>query len=1204
MAPHDLKLSTLNTRGMRNTLKRKTVFRYLKEKKPDIVTLQETYITDSVIDEWNKQWKGHFFCSTGTVHSNGLITLVNSKLAYDSAECVYNSARILIIKIVIDSITYAIINFLMGDFNMIMNDDLDNLAGLPHNIQETEFFKETMQSLDLYDVWRCTHGEEKDFSWSKLAPFTARRLDYIFCDLMSLNSTKEATIESMVNSDHRMVSMILQNNKFSRGPGTWKFNNNLLKDADYVQTINTLIDDHIIEYEECSREQCWELLKVKIKSTSIEHSKIKSQQNRNKYQQLMIELEKEETRIKEDPGNQVTIHKIAKLRRELELVDLNRARGAQVRARIKWTEEGERNTAFFFRLEKSRGNSGTITNIKQDNKHAETPTEILKVIKNFYENLYKTSNADETRAMKNNFIRENDLPKLSATDRNSCEGHLTASEVTEALLSLNQDSAPGSDGLTPAFYKHFWGKLQRPFLDCLDESIKEGRLTFSQRRGTITLIHKGKNLDRNDLSNYRPITLTNTDYKIITKAMAYRLQNVTQEVVDEDQVGFIRGRNIATHIRMIDDIVNKLLVENKSGALMALDFSKAFDTLSKKCILEALSLFNFGPDFIKLVSTVMNDTNACVQNGGWISDSFPTERGIRQGCPLSPLLFVLAVEIMAIRIRKDKGIKGISLGAAGDSKEQKIIQYADDTSLTLADEASIRKTIEIVEDFGKYSGLKLSTQKSTGMWLGSRRQENGFIKGIPMARRNIKILGIYFSPDTEASLIPENWSDRIENIIRTIKRWENRNPSLYGKVLLAKTLLISQLNHVIQALAIPKQTLARINTIIYRFLWKKKYNNKRAFEKIKRNVLSLNVKDGGLGMINIEHQQKMFLTKWATKLVKGTRQAWSIVPEAMFNKIGGSQCALSISTDIKNWLEKQHIKSHFWRQVVSTMAELNEKNTVTGVIPLEPLWYNKHIQFKGKPVFSARWAAAGLNRLQDIFENGQLLTRHEIEGKTGSYASLMFDYNAITNALPEDWKQRMQNETEQIEIENTLCFEGENITRMNNKTIRNVFVTMQNHEICAVHFWRQKLGIDITDYFNTAHECTKESRLRLLHYKFLHNIYPTNIMLEKMGVACNNKCMWCDETDYIEHAFYQCRKLKPFWAGIKSFILAEANLQIEMNERTALFGVPKTMGPSRARKKLNHILLIARLCISKFKYGKIKNLDVLFQTECHLRGIK
>ena len=61
MAPHDLKLSTLNTRGMRNTLKRKTVFRYLKEKKPDIVTLQETYITDSVIDEWKKQWKGHFF---------------------------------------------------------------------------------------------------------------------------------------------------------------------------------------------------------------------------------------------------------------------------------------------------------------------------------------------------------------------------------------------------------------------------------------------------------------------------------------------------------------------------------------------------------------------------------------------------------------------------------------------------------------------------------------------------------------------------------------------------------------------------------------------------------------------------------------------------------------------------------------------------------------------------------------------------------------------------------------------------------------------------------------------------------------------------------------------------------------------------------------------------------------------------------------
>ena len=179
------------------------------------------------------------------------------------------------------------------------------------------------------------------------------------------------------------------------------------------------------------------------------------------------------------------------------------------------------------------------------------------------------------------------------------------------------------------------------------------------------MIHKGKNLDRNDLSNYRPITLINTDYKIFTKALALRLQKVIKTVVNEDQIGFVKGRNIASHLRLFDDLAKYLSKKKKkkkrSGALVALDFSKAFDTLSKRCIKEALDILNFGSHFQKLIQTAMEATQSCVQNGGWLSSWFSTERGIRQGCPLSPLLFIIAVEILAIRIRNNPDVRGIQV---------------------------------------------------------------------------------------------------------------------------------------------------------------------------------------------------------------------------------------------------------------------------------------------------------------------------------------------------------------------------------------------------------------------------------------------------------------------------------------------------------------------------------------------------------------
>ena len=134
------------------------------------------------------------------------------------------------------------------------------------------------------------------------------------------------------------------------------------------------------------------------------------------------------------------------------------------------------------------------------------------------------------------------------------------------------------------------------------------------------------------------------------------------------------------------------------------------------------------------------------------------------------------------------------------------------------------------------------------------------------------------------------------------------------------------------------------------------------------------------------------------------------------------------------------------------------------------------------------------------------------------------------------------------------------------------------------------MNVNIEDDFGIAHENTKESRLRLFHFKFIHNTFPTNILLNKTGLATTTKCLWCTEIDHIEHAFYQCTKLENFWRNVKQYILINYDWRLEINEKVALFGVPKAeIEDAEIKKEVNHIILIAKLAISKYKYGKCKN---------------
>ena len=143
------------------------------------------------------------------------------------------------------------------------------------------------------------------------------------------------------------------------------------------------------------------------------------------------------------------------------------------------------------------------------------------------------------------------------------------------------------------------------------------------------MLHEGKELERESLINWRPITLTNTDYKILAKALAERLTTVIHKLINEDQVGYIKGRNSANIIRTIDDVINYLNKSNKSGYLLAIDFSKAFDSISKQFLFHSFKVFAFGQDFQKWVHVLNNKISSSINNGGWLSEPFDIDCGIR-----------------------------------------------------------------------------------------------------------------------------------------------------------------------------------------------------------------------------------------------------------------------------------------------------------------------------------------------------------------------------------------------------------------------------------------------------------------------------------------------------------------------------------------------------------------------------------------------
>ena len=260
---------------------------------------------------------------------------------------------------------------------------------------------------------------------------------------------------------------------------------------------------------------------------------------------------------------------------------------------------------------------------------------------------------------------------------------------------MESDKTPGTDGLPAEFYKVFWKDISTILIKSLNYAYEKDQLSITQRRGIIKLISK-KDAEPYFIKNWRPLTLLNCDYKIAAKSIPNRLKVFLPNLINNDQTGFIKGRFIGENIRLIDSVICYAKEKNIPGLLLFLDFEKAFDTIEWPFIRKTLQYFGFGASIIKWINLFYYRPESCVLNNGWATNFFEIQRGVRQGCPLSPYLFVLAAEMLAKAIRKNDNISGILV----NNKEIKLSQYADDTTLILdGSRESLTASLKTLDNF-------------------------------------------------------------------------------------------------------------------------------------------------------------------------------------------------------------------------------------------------------------------------------------------------------------------------------------------------------------------------------------------------------------------------------------------------------------------------------------------------------------------------
>ncbi|KAJ0682333.1 putative RNA-directed DNA polymerase [Helianthus annuus] len=488
-------------------------------------------------------------------------------------------------------------------------------------------------------------------------------------------------------------------------------------------------------------------------------------------------------------------------------------------------------------------------------------------------------------------------------------------EILEAVRSCDGGKAPGPDGFSLRFFKVFWVKFKDFFVEVLKEFHSSGFISGGCNSSFVALIPKCK--DPQDLSNFRPISLVASTYKIIAKVLASRIKRVIGEISSSEQSAFVGGRNILDSTLIVSESIAWAKKSKKELLIFKVDFEKAYDSINWKFLFGIMEKMDFPLKWVSWIKGCLVSGMGSVLVNGSPTKEFSYKRGLRQGDPLSPFLFIIAMEIVTLFVNRlsQKGVfQGCQLPNGGPNITH--LCYADD-----------------VVFIGSWSEENIIAINRLLRWLN-------LVSGLKINRRKSKVYGIGVDPDEvkrlaskvncEAGSLPFSylgvpigvnmkrasfWNVIIDRIYSKLSRWKAKHLSFAGRLTLVKSVLGSLPSYFLSLFVAPKCVIKRIEKIRREFLWGKR-NNRNKLRWLKWEFILKHKKAGGMGVGGIQSYNYAMLTKWWWRAKQNPNQLWVKVVEAIHggNHISNSNSIIPVKKSIPG----------AWKDIGSVAASLSK----------------------------------------------------------------------------------------------------------------------------------------------------------------------------------------------------------------------------------------------------------------------------------------
>jgi hypothetical protein len=434
--------------------------------------------------------------------------------------------------------------------------------------------------------------------------------------------------------------------------------------------------------------------------------------------------------------------------------------------------------------------------------------------------------------------------------------------------------AEQSDGLPVGFYREFWNEIKLIVLEMF-HNLYRGELNLSRLNyGMISLIPKVK--DASDIKQYRPICLLNVDYKWSTKVLTMRLTPHAERLISKTQTAFIPSRYILEGVVILHEILHEMRIQQSQGVILKLDFEKAYDKVQWGFMFEVLRKKNFPSKWLDWMKQIIEGGNVGININGESGIFFDTHRGLRQGDPLSPLLFNLVSDALATMLDNAKGagkIKGMvpHLIEGGITH----LQYADYTVVFInMDDQSVMNIKFILYYFENMSGLKINYDKSEIFVLGCTPEAEHRVAEIlncNVGKFPMKYLGVMV--DCKHMTVSD-LSYVYQKVEKKVPTWQNVGLSSGGKMILTESCLSSIPMYSMGIYRLQEEIHQKMNSARANFFWHGP-NLKRKYHMAKWDIMASPKSAGRVGFTNTRAMNRYLLAKWLVKIesgVKGSRQ--------------------------------------------------------------------------------------------------------------------------------------------------------------------------------------------------------------------------------------------------------------------------------------------------------------------------------------------